>query len=144
MSLYWRLLHQKRKKNSDQLVLDLIMYIHVCKYKQARTMTSESFLHIEASKSVVISVLIFTVLNSVSCYCYCAVRLFCFCFCHFTGWIMYQEVLSSYQSYWVQLFLYILFTDCSVFNITCDNLHGKINFILRENLIIVCLSTLKL
>lgn len=45
-------LTQKRKKNSDQLVLDLIMYIHVYKYKQARTMTSESFLHIEASKSV--------------------------------------------------------------------------------------------
>lgn len=68
-----------------------------------------------------ISVFIFTVLNSVSCYCYCAVGLFCFCFCHFTGWIIYQEVISSYQSYLDQLFLCSCYRS-STSSITWDNL----------------------
>lgn len=82
-----------------------VMCISRNRLVEARTMTTESFLHIEASKSVrwYQSLYLLCLFQSLVIV---IVVFVCFCFCQFTGWIRNQKVTRSYQSYWIQLFLY--------------------------------------
>lgn len=110
----WRYVKKKSCLKVKTACGNLLIYEHVseCSHVmcisrnrlvEARTMTTESFLHIEASKSVrwYQSLYLLCLFQSLV-----IVVFVCFCFCQFTGWIRNQKVTRSYQSYWIQLFLY--------------------------------------